>query len=284
MISIFPSRAYFICCDARTGSSLLAGVLRMTGIAGKPFEYFGPEEIDKPWMRRDEMYVPDEEKFVDFRGWRDYIVRAGSEYNGVFATSLHWFQLKHALATFAREPGDEARMRPVEVFRAFFPQIRFVWLRRDNLVAQAISHYVAISTGMWGLRADRAPPERNVELEAPYHFTEIDRLVQHARTGEDGWRALLADAPERTLELPYEQLASDIDAAVRKVLDHVGVSLGSASVPEPVLRKQSTVWSRELERRYREERLVRAAGPVGDEHRIRLPSRVSIDGVARPPE
>lgn len=268
MISTFPARAYFICCDARTGSSLLAGVLRMSGIAGKPFEYFGEAEIDKPWMRRDEMYVPDEEKFVDFRSWRDYIVRAGSEYGGIFAASLHWFQLGHALATFAREPGDEARLRPVEIFRGFFPQIRFVWLRRDNLVAQAISHYVAISTGMWGQRADRAAPQRSIESEAPYHFPEIDRLVRHAKTGEDGWRAVLADARESTLELTYEQLAGDIDAAVRKIFDHVGVSFGAASVPEPVLRKQSTVWSRELERRYREERLARGGGPVGDEHRI----------------
>src|SRR6202044_1358193 len=100
MISNFPSRAYFVCCDARTGSSLLAGVLRMTGIAGKPFEYFGLGEIDRPWVGGDELHVPDDEKFTNLRNWRDYIVRSGSEPNGVFGASLHWFQLKEALATF----------------------------------------------------------------------------------------------------------------------------------------------------------------------------------------
>ncbi len=266
MMTSFPSRAYFICCDARTGSSLLAGVLRMTGIAGKPFEYFGPEEIDKPWMRRDEMRVPEDEKFVNFRGWRDYILRAGSEYGGIFATSLHWFQLEYALATFRDERNASAE--PAEILRAFFPRIKFVWLRRRNRVAQAVSHYVAISTGLWGQRADRPPPVRDYASEAPYDFAEIDRLVEHARAGEDGWRATLARVPELTLPLTYEELEADISGAVRKLLAHISVSLGDAGVPQPVLRKQSTKWSNELERRYREERAARGLGPVGDERDI----------------
>jgi LPS sulfotransferase NodH len=265
-MSTFSSRAYFICCDARTGSSLLAGVLRMTELAGKPFEYFGPVEIDKPWMRRDEMHVPEEEKFTDFRSWRDYILRAGSEFNGVFGASLHWFQLKYALATFSAETGPPAR--PVEVFRAFFPEVRFIWLHRRNLVAQAISHYVAISSGVWGLPASRPRPDQSIEARAPYAFSEIDRLVAHAQVAESGWRDTLADAPELTLELTYEELNADIDAAVRKVFAHLGLSLGTAPVPQPVLQRQSTEWSRELQRRYREERRARGGGPVGDEHRI----------------
>lgn len=266
MMTSFPSRAYFICADARTGSSLLADLLRMTGVAGKPFEYFGPVEIDKPWMRRDEMHVPDDEKFTDFRSWRDYILRAGSEYNGVFATTLHWFQLKNALSTFESETGGVKRS--AEVFRDFFPEICFVWLRRRNVVAQAISHYVAISTGMWGDRADRPPPDRRIDREAPFDFVEIDRLVAHATVAGKGWRDLLADARPVTLELTYEELEADIDAAVRKVLGYLGLSLGGGSVPLPVLRKQATPWSRELEQRYREERRARGGGPVGDEHEI----------------
>jgi LPS sulfotransferase NodH len=92
--------------------------------------------------------------------------------------------------------------------------------------------------------------------------------VSHARVGEDGWRAALAGVPELTLPLTYEDLETDMDGSVRKVLAHIGVSIGDAGVPQPVLRKQSTDWSRELERRYREERHARGLGPVGDERDI----------------
>ena len=71
MSDTFPGRAYLVCCDARTGSSLLAATLRATGRAGKPFEYFARAEIDKPWLRA-ELRVPDDVAFTSFPDWRDY--------------------------------------------------------------------------------------------------------------------------------------------------------------------------------------------------------------------
>ena len=81
MADTFPGRAYLVCCDARTGSSLLAATLRATGRAGKPFEYFTRAEIDKPWLRA-ELRMPDGVPFTSFPEWRDYILKAGSEMGG----------------------------------------------------------------------------------------------------------------------------------------------------------------------------------------------------------
>ena len=99
MTDVYPGRAYFVCCDARTGSSLLAATLRGIGRAGKPFEYFSKAEIDKPWLRA-ELRVPDEVPFTSFPDWRDYILNAGSEMGGVFAASVHFFQLPELVETF----------------------------------------------------------------------------------------------------------------------------------------------------------------------------------------
>jgi trehalose 2-sulfotransferase len=271
MMTSFPSRAYFICCDARTGSSLLAGTLRLTEVAGKPFEYFGRAEIDKPWLRY-ELRVPDDEPFTDFRNWRDYILRAGSEPNGIFGASVHWFQFENALSTFDMPPPAEARAdrRPIEVLRAFFPDLRLIWLRRKNIVAQAISHYVAIKTGEWHRRSSsastiRAPSADQAERLAPYDFSAIDWQVKSAIVASGGWRAVLAESKEPPLELTYEEVSTDLAGTVKKVLDHLGVSLGSTPVPPPLLLKQASDWSAELERIYREDRHARGLGPVGDE-------------------
>src|SRR5437588_12791847 len=120
MPNVFPGRASFVCFDARTGSSLLAATLRATGRAGKPFDYFSRAEIDKPWLRA-ELRVPDDVAFTSFADWRDYIVSAGSEMGGVFAASVHFFQLGDCVSTF-REPGADSR--PLDALRGFFPDLR----------------------------------------------------------------------------------------------------------------------------------------------------------------
>jgi LPS sulfotransferase NodH len=266
MIESFPARAYFLCADARTGSSLLAAALRLTERIGKPFEYFVETEIEAPWLRA-ELHVPDSLRFTSFRDWRDYIIKAGSEFNGVFGATVHWFKLSNAVETFRTEaPGGPTK--PVDALRAFFPELRFIWLSRDNIVAQAVSHYVAISTGVWNRRTDYKPGDGRTDHLASYDFDAIDWQVKSALVAYEGWRDTLADARELTLPLSYEQLSDDLNGAVGKVFAHLGVAPGSKPAPPPPLRKQASQWSVDLERRYRAERRERGMGPVGDEGRI----------------
>jgi len=262
VVETFAGRAYLVCCDARTGSNLLADTLRATGRAGKPFEYFSRGEIDKPWLRA-ELRVPEGAPFTGFADWRDYILRAGSEMGGVFAASVHYWQLGECIGTF-RAPGTDPATPPLVVLRGFFPELRLVWLRRHNLVAQAISHYVAISTNIWDSRPAGARPGES-DRGAAYDFDKIDHQVTSALAATQGWRETLAGAEAITLPLSYEELAVDLAGAVRRVFAHVGLDFGEAPIPSTVLQKQAGAWSLEMERRYREERRARGLGAVGDE-------------------
>ncbi len=260
MSETFPGRAYLVCCDARTGSSLLAATLRATGRAGKPFEYFSRVEIDKPWLRA-ELRVPDGVAFTSFPDWRGYILKAGSEMGGIFAASVHFFQLGDCVATFRADPAAPA----LDVLRGYFPDLRFVWLRRNNIVAQAISHYVAISTNIWNSRLGGAVRPGESDRGAPYDFDKIDWQVHSAVVATEGWRATLKGAEAITMPLAYEELAADLPGAVKRLCAFVGADLGAAPVRAPGLEKQAGAWSVEMEQRYREERRVRGMGPVGDE-------------------
>ena len=134
---------------------------------GKPYEYFSRAEIDKPWLRTDLLHVPADVPFTGFPDWRDYILRAGSDLGGVFAASVHYWQFGDCVETF-REPAADPSTSPLDVLRAFFPELRLVRLRRNNFVAQAISHHVAISTNFWnsrmagGVAARRVRPRRSL--------------------------------------------------------------------------------------------------------------------------
>jgi LPS sulfotransferase NodH len=257
----FAGCAYLVCADARTGSNLLAATLRETGRAGKPFEYSTLAEIDKPWMRA-ELGVPDGVPFTGFSDWRDYILRAGSQAGGVFGASVHYWQLRHCVDTF-RAPGDDPASPALDVLRRFFPQLRLVWLRRKNIVAQAISHHVAISTDIWDSRG--GAPSRESDRGAPYDFEKIDRQVTSALAVMQGWRRELEGAEAITLPLAYEELARDLPGAVRRIFAHVGIDPVDAPIRPPGLEKQAGPWSLEMERRYRGERRARGLGAVGDE-------------------
>lgn len=258
----FAGPAYFICGDARTGSSLLASTLRNMQQAGKPLEYFGRAEIDKPWMR-EQLHTPEGEPFVSFLAWRRYILRAGSEYGDIFGASVHWFQAQTLHETF-RRPGETLSL--AATLREFFPRLRLIRLRRRNLVAQGLSHYVAITNNVWNSTSAPHLTPGEHDREVAYDFDKIDEQVLNARLGRDGWRRELAEAEDITLALTYEELAADLEGGVRRVLAHIGA-------PEDVplrsfLQKQAGARSLELERLYREERRARGLGPVGDEAKI----------------
>ena len=258
----FDGPAYLICGDARTGSSLLASTLRTTQRAGKPLEYFGHAEIDKPWMR-EQLHIPDSEPFVSILAWRDRILQAGAEYGGIFGASVHWFQADTLHETF-RPPGETLSL--AATLRHFFPRLRLIRLRRRNLVAQGMSHYVAITNNIWNTTSAPHLKPGEHDSAVPYDFDKIDEQVLNARLGRDGWRAKLAEAEDITLPLTYEEMAADLDGAVRRVLTHIG---GPADLPlRPYLQKQAGARSREMERLYREERRARGMGPVGDEDEI----------------
>jgi LPS sulfotransferase NodH len=259
----FPGRAYLVCCDARTGSSLLAATLRATGRAGKPFEYFTRAEIDKPWLRA-ELRVADDLPFTSFPAWRDYILKAGSEMGGVFAASVHYWQLPHCVETF-RPAGSS--LSPLDVLRGFFPDLRLIWLRRDNIVAQAISHHVAMSTNIWNSRLGGAVRPGESDRGAPYDFDKIEHQVQSVLAAQAGWRETLKGAEAITMPLSYEKLAADLPGAVARVFAHVGLEMGPEPIRAPGLEKQAGAWSVEMERRYRAERRARGLGAIGDEAR-----------------
>ena len=258
----FDGPAYLICGDARTGSSLLASTLRTTQRAGKPLEYFGHAEIDKPWMR-EQLHIDDSVPFVSFLAWRDYILRAGSEYGGIFGASVHWFQAD-TLHEMFRRPGETLSL--AATLRDFFPRLRLIRLRRRNLVAQGMSHHVAITNNIWNTTSAPHLKPGEHDREVPYDFDKIDEQVLNARLGRDGWRDMLAGAEDITLPLTYEELAADLDGAVRRVLAHIGAPV---DLPlRPYLQKQAGARSLEMERLYREERRARGMGPVGDEDEI----------------
>jgi trehalose 2-sulfotransferase len=224
-----------ICCLPRTGSSLLGHTLYATGAVGWPGEWLWREDVDRNW------------KAWGVSSWREYLDRvleAGTGPNGVFCTKLMWGYLHDALFELRRlsRMYDEDDLA---VLRSFFPEPSFVWIRREDVVAQAVSWAKAVQTGQW---ASFQP----VQAEPAFDFDQIDGLYHVARVHDGAWARWFAAHGVDPLRVVYEELAADPVGVVENVIARLGLepSPGAGRTPMELSRQADAV-NRDWAARYR---------------------------------
>ena len=129
--------------------------------------------------------------------------------NGVFAAKIQWGQYTQLLDN---PEGEE-----------LLAGGHFIYLYREDLLAQAISVHIAMETGMWGLdgRVTSTVPE------TPQFFNEgliADRLKRLA-DNEANWRVFFARSGLMPLVISYEQLVADTPGTMRRIIASFGLRL-----------------------------------------------------------
>lgn len=228
------TRSCVIATTPRSGSWLLAEALHATGRAGEPQEYFGWEGF-AAWTKEFGL-EPD----AGHLAFVEAAIAHGTTDNGVFATKLHWTQLGRFLRRLRRSPGSWPS-DPAEVLACCFPDVRYVRLRREDTARQAISYFRAnTAKRWWDLGGD---PHGGDDLEPD--FQQI-RWCEATLTDQDRrWRALVRRSGRPVVELTYEALVEDRQAAVEQVLELLEVADGAVDLPPPTLRRQSDATTEE---------------------------------------
>jgi LPS sulfotransferase NodH len=134
-----PGAAYVICATPRTGSYLLCDALARTGVAGRPTEHLSGT------------YQRFYEKRWHTGSYAEYLDRAlaeGTTPNGVFGTKLHRHQLDHVVRQVTGEKVSPPQVG-AEVVRQLLGEAAWVFLRRRDTVAQAISYTRSMQTDVW---------------------------------------------------------------------------------------------------------------------------------------
>ena len=232
-----PRTSYFVCGTPRSGSWLLCGLLASTGVAGRPHEWFWRETED-----------------VNRRAWAvtrfaDYVARvrdAGTTLNGVFGSKLMWGYLEDFLARL-RQLGNARTTRGL--VGRHFPEPHFVWVRREDVVAQAVSWSKATQTGRWH-GWDPLDP-----ATAPtYDREQIAALAREATAHDAGWRDWFAGIDVEPFVVRFEDLVADPAGTTRGVLDHLGVAAAELRVATLTVKATDRV-NEEWLARYRSESL-----------------------------
>ena len=207
-----PVRAkVFICATGRTGSWLLCRAMIHRGM-GIPHEYFNPRHIGLIGPRCGIHALADGRHLgSDSTARRSYVAALLDRrtINGIFAAKIHWAQY----AAYLDNPeGDE-----------LLQNAHFIYLYREDLLAQAISFHIAKETGRWGPDATvGSPPAQNPRF---FDVDLIDVRVKLLAEAGMNWRLFFARNGISPLTFSYEQLRADPGGVLRAVVDGFGLDV-----------------------------------------------------------
>ncbi len=227
-------RSFFICSTPRTGSTMLGNLLGETGLVGRAGEYFGEP------FRRD--VVPG----LTRRGFDDYLVGCTRHARGTGALGikLQWDQIEVFLHLLRLRRGlGEAT--DAEVLAAVFPEPRYLYVTREDTLAQAVSWWRAMTSGKW---VDGRPVTGEPVFDADGIGTRVRRIGEQ----NAAWRGFFAANGLEPLPVTYEELAADPAGQVRRVLTYLGVDPPADLAVEHVTERQADGVNDDWLRRYRE--------------------------------
>lgn len=222
--------AYLICGTPRTGSTLLCELLGSTGVAGVPESYFRPPD-EQSWADRWRLQR-NADGAVDFREFVLAAVAAGTTGNGVFGARIMWGTMDELVARLAAAEPDIAGSDLARLTRAF-GHTRFVHLRREDTVAQAVSWARAEQTHSWQ-DGDAASPEHPT-----FDFLQIDTFVRTIEDHNRAWREWFATFDIHPHEVRHEDLIADMGGVTREILDFLGIDLSAGWCPMPRSHRQA---------------------------------------------
>ena len=218
------NRGYAICTSGRSGSNLLCQYLSRTGMLGNPLEYFngsGRRLLGYP------EYPDDPSKQID------WIVTEGATPNGIYGLKIFPAQVEQI----------EKSIRWTELL----PDLKFVLLKRRDILGQALSALRALQTEQW--RASM--PARGPAL---YDGAQIYERLQIAARDYARWDIFFARRAVAAAVIIYEDLLADPQSAVDQVADLFGLRGQARAAGERIdLKSQRDAITEEWRARFLDE-------------------------------
>lgn len=233
-----PDRLVVIAATPRTGSSLLFTALQASGMAGNATEYFNPANF--AWYLTGSSRVTRRIKSPTIATERastravrialSRIADAHTTPEGTLSLKIMWTDLKSVLHGHGVD------------FDAFGVPIIWIRIRRTDHVAQAVSYARAAQTLRW--RAGR--PESQVPV---YDADQIAQFYARIPPENAAWDSYLTALGASPIQVTYEELDSDYEGTIRRVLDAIGAI--EVEVPPRQLSRQADHLNTEWAERFR---------------------------------
>ena len=239
-----PTSSYIICTTPRSGSWMLCFLLEQTRCAGRPSEYFGPSLGEEFTANHTRLRVASVDDYFD------RLIAYSTTSNGVFGTKL----IANMTPIFVRRAAEHQGRSFGSLRTALeseFPKIRYLLLTRENKVAQAISYYHGIMSGVWLRRVDSTGPIPPVE----YDSYAIERCYQDIVASDAYWEEYFHAHGIEPFRLTYEALTADFEQEVRRILAYLRLPTDVPVGPPQTVKladERSRSWEEEFRRTMKE--------------------------------
>jgi len=225
-----PSKLdYGIFITPRSGSTFLTHAIRDTGVLGVPDEWFNHGSI-APLVAR-----------LGVDNVADYIFsirRTLQTPNGVFGFQISWPQF-----AFLRQL--------VDVRQTFGPELKWLFLRRKNIVAQGVSLVIANQTGVFHSYQLTSGSGDDFANQVAYDADQLAATIRMIHNQELAIRRYFAEQDVRPIALFYEQIVAEPWSALTAMRASLGVVEQPRAGSSNPLRKLATSLNTELEQRFR---------------------------------
>ncbi len=224
---------YMIVSLPRSGSTMLANILTLTGFCGYPREHVHNGVLSLA-------------EFRDFswQDWLNAVVGLNRTPNEVFGTKVISHFLFRALRIGKQNGAD--------LFEGLKPGAKLIYLKRDDKVAQAISRHFARTSGFF--KADlpfQQGKRRRAVKEVAYDFKTINAIVTRMESEEARLARVVKEFGADTLTVDYESLERDPEPEVHRILDFLAVNPGDGfQVPKPRTKKTRDARNQEFYQRF----------------------------------
>ena len=213
-------RSYLVASIPRSGSTLLCLGLWDTRLAGAPLEYFADVHMQDYFGRWGK---------TDIRGYVSRLLQHRTSPNGVFGVKGIHTQLRSYFFKDGIELDD------------CFPNLRYIYIARQDRLRQAISLVKAMQTNRW-----RSNWTEGIQDRLSYDFQEISRRMDEMVKEEQAWQGYFLERRIEPLRIVYESLVQNYEESIRQVLSYLGVAeYNDVPIPPPSLKKQADIVTEE---------------------------------------
>ena len=189
---------YLICCAPRVGSWLLCSLLSTSGVLGVPAEYFNTHVGMRQTAERFGLLYNEK---VDLGQYIEALKGVRTTPNGVFGFKTQFFQAK---------PLIQGRL-----ISKHFPDVKFIYLSRRDLIAQGVSYEIARQTEKWS-SVDDGPA-------AVYDENRILNAINFITGERTSWENFFALNDIDPLRIDYKSLIEQPRAICLAISTCVGV-------------------------------------------------------------
>jgi len=206
-----------ICFNARTGSNLLCKMMEDNGMMGQPAEYF-LDTVIAPLMHR--FGAKNLKKYV--YGLQHHRTSP----NGIFSFKIQYPQY---LQSFGDKP-----------FEKYFKKIKYIRLRRRDVLAQAVSFAKANMTGEWVSLGKNIPDKYKIRwydsLNEEIIKTSYNRIYQMNK----GWDEYFNCKDVEVLTLNYEKFTANPGNTLGQVFNYLEIEQPNGfTIKETHLKRQA---------------------------------------------